>query len=608
MDRIPTTSDGALGGNWETAATPMAGMLRGSFGGRRVSEAPEKQRPPLGQGHATGSRVAAQPSPPAAQPPLDPRGGRWAAGDVREWPGTLPAPAPRPASRSYWNTFVRWCTERNVQYWPASPETVSDHLRARAENCRLLTLHTIRNAISHTHRSAGLKDPFATSNVVKLTLEELALAIGGKRCRSRNISGRYLVAAEFDRIREGALAPRKFGRGFENSVDATRRGQLGLALCSLVLEAGLQCDQAAALEWGDLGLDDNDRPTVRIRTGSAEAGAVIVISERAFHDLEEIATDDSEADGRIFQVDGAQVAVHIRAAAKAAGLESRIAGEWPPLDISGASNSVCPSTVRVRASHWRAFCAWCDGRGVEKLPALAETVAEYLREESEKQSSDTLAGRRHAISHEHRASGYDDPCATHQVNATLREVRHSGSVFKRQWLDHDALQAIRAGATTPRRYHGRQEMAAIARTRGLVDIALCSVLYAARLTIAQAADLKWRDLEILGKDKARLTVTSETGPDGRGGIREIAGEAVRDLEAIRGDAGLEDSVFGLCRSAAYKRVKKAAAAAGLGVRPAAGSSHTDSAGPSHTATAIPSHTATAIPSHTATASPPRISE
>ena len=126
------------------------------------------------------------------------------------------------------------------------------------------------------------------------------------------------------------------------------------------------------------------------------------------------------------------------------------------------------------------------------------------------------------------------------------------------------------------------------------------MLLIGQLTPRQAVELKWRDVENLGADRARLTLRSAADPHDGAVIREIAGEVVRELEAIRGDARPEESVFGIRDDDVYYRVREAAKVAELKV--------SAEAGPSHTATAGPSHTATAGPSHTATASPPRTSE
>ena len=603
MYRTPTTTVGAGGGSQETAAGTTAGALCGRFGERRVSAAPETPRPGPGQGRGTTTEVAsslglpgatampqlrpgqigpARPSPPAFRPPPGPRAdpgaagitlgsatdtpgtssGACAAGDVRDWHGILPEPCPAPNYRSYWEAFVRWCKENNAEYWPASPETVAEHLIHRAESCSLGTLYAIRSAIVKTHGTHGYDHRFK-KGVVAATLKELASARGEVRSKSKSIDGSSLNAAELDKIRKAALAPRRRGRGYECTEGVTRRARVDLALCSLVLEAGLGCEQAAALEWRDLVSDAKERPAVAIRNGVAGADKVIDISGRAHDDLLAIAPECADAGKWIFGLDAMQIADRIRAAARVAGLESRIVDTGPRLAAHGVTAGLSAHTVSTRAAYWRLFCDWCARNGKDSLPARAETVAGYLREGSGASRKSTIESRRYVIREKHLKAGLDDPCATPLVEATMREIRRLSNGFKPKSLDPAALGAIRATAMEPRLTGNGRESRTAARVRGLADIALCSVLYAARLSIGQAMDLKWRDVEIPRKDEARLTVKSGTDLYGSAIIRGIAGQAVRDLEAIRGDARPEDSVFGFSSGKGCSRVNDAARAAGL---------------------------------------------
>ena len=640
MDRIPTTREGALGGGRETAASPLAGMASGRLGERRVSVVPEMPRPLHGQWHVTGGGIAlparlgpvrsgtaagvavssvpsgatpmprfrpgrtgpAQPSPPASHPPPDPRAGQGPSGVtpgfVAEPPGPSsgaslagvgrrrsrnpPAPSPSKSYRSYWNAFVDWCEARNAQYWPASPATVADHLRDRSRRCATGTLRTIRTAIAHTHRTAGFADRYA-KGVVAETLRELAAAKGDERGRFRNISGRALGAAEVDAIRQAVFVPRRRGIGYEARAVAKRRGQVDLALCSMVLEAGLRCDQVAALQWRDLKTDSNNRPTITIRTGSAEADEVIVIPKRTHDDLLMIVPAGGEAGKWIFGLNTGQIAYRVTKAAEAVGLENRIVGTASRCGAGAATTGGSNSTIRNRSVYWRAFCEWCETQGKVKLPASPETVAEFLREGSEESCRPTIEAKRYAIKYAHIEKGYSDPCATVVVKRALEEIRDLKSGFPPKSLDPESIEAIRSAATKPR-YTGRgEESDDVARKRGLVDIALCSVLYAADLTVTQAAALNWGDVEKVGEDNAKLTIKSGAALRCSAVVREITGQAVRDLDAIRGDARPENRVFGLSANTAYRRINDAARVAGVvepGVSPAAGPSHIARASPS----------------------------
>ncbi|MCY4564350.1 MAG: hypothetical protein OXE40_07690, partial [Gammaproteobacteria bacterium] len=237
--------------------------------------------------------------------------GASAVGAVRRR-GILPGPEPAEGYRFEWRNFVAWCKARNKQPWPASPELVADYLQDCAAGYSYSTLRKIRSAISSTHRSAKLDNP-CSSELVSATLAELARAKGWKSDLSTNISGRLLKAAEFEAIRTATLGPRLRGRGVERPQNTWDRGLVDLALCSLVLEAGLRCDQAAKLEWGDLGTDANGRPAIRVRTRSFKAGDLIGISARAFDDLKAITPESAAADARIFAIGAQQMAARIKA-------------------------------------------------------------------------------------------------------------------------------------------------------------------------------------------------------------------------------------------------------------------------------------------------------
>ncbi|MCY4564017.1 MAG: hypothetical protein OXE40_05975, partial [Gammaproteobacteria bacterium] len=179
----------------------------------------------------------------------------------------------------------------------------------------------------------------------------------------------------------------------------------------------------------------------------------------------------------------------------------------------------------------------------------------------------------------HREAGYDDPCATDPVRVTVREMRRLASRVTPSSLDPAALEAIRATALEPRRHGYGWAARPDARRRGLVDIALCSVLQATKLTVEKAVALNWGDVETLDDGKVRLNFRGKADPHGGPEVRLLSGAAARDLEAIRRDAGPEDSVFGLSKAHAYLRVRQAVKAAGLDALSTAGPSHTATAGP-----------------------------
>ena len=207
---------------------------------RTVTEAPASKR-------LSGATAMPQPGP-GQDDPIQPS----PAGDVRGQPGTLSGPDPKPSYRTRWNAFVRWCKRNNVQHCPAIPDTVASYLKACAPRNGLQALRTIRAAISSTHCAAGCEDP-CTTNLVRTTFDELGRASGAfgarKGARKKVVTRVPLKPAQIEAIRAVAFERRPVGQRMESLQESRRRGRVDVALCSAILETGLQYQYAAALEW-----------------------------------------------------------------------------------------------------------------------------------------------------------------------------------------------------------------------------------------------------------------------------------------------------------------------------------------------------------------------
>ena len=265
-------------------------------------------------------------------------------------------------------------------------------------------------------------------------------------------------------------------------------------------------------------------------------------------------------------------------------------GEGHPNDIGDsagpATNPVCPhdgtapdrtqpGTVRVapgtptppepRPIHrpkWKAFFRWCNARNVQPWPASAETVASYLRDRAKSCRIGTLRLGHNAIAATHRSAGFGNPCASDLVKATMKELRGSAAERERTWNlwqhfhDAAALNAMREAALE-RRLHGRRlESAEAAKDRGLVEIALCLLVFEVGLRYAEVAALEWRDLTIRDDGHATLKIRA------RGGNAEktvvISEQTLRDIEAMcdHAEPNERSSHSATRRSAAASRRRK----------------------------------------------------
>ncbi len=235
--------------------------------------------------------------------------------------------------------------------------------------------------------------------------------------------------------------------------------------------------------------------------------------------------------------------------------------------------ALSPNTRRAYLSHWEAFQKWAAGRGLPFAPATPDTVATHLAELAETARPSTLRVRSCAIKAAHKTAGLADPTTDTRVRGTLaglaRQAAARGLGGSRQapGLTATALAAIRGTAGQRRSGgSGRRESAAAAAKRGLVDIALCSVMRDALLRRSEAAALTWGDIETQVNGSGCLAIrVSKSDPEGCGSVQYLGAEAMLDLAAIRPpEAALADPVFGLSASQIGRRIKRAAAAAGLG--------------------------------------------
>ena len=84
-------------------------------------------------------------------------------------------------------------------------------------------------------------------------------------------------------------------------------------------------------------------------------------------------------------------------------------------------------TVRLYASDWAAFVAWCDLAGAVPLPAVPATVAIYLAAVGEQLSAGALARRAAAIAAQHRQHGLASPASDQAVTTLLRQARRTAT-------------------------------------------------------------------------------------------------------------------------------------------------------------------------------------
>jgi site-specific recombinase XerD len=93
------------------------------------------------------------------------------------------------------------------------------------------------------------------------------------------------------------------------------------------------------------------------------------------------------------------------------------------------------NTLRAYESDLRAFCRWCDQRGLTCLPATVDTVSLYIADVADKMRPASLQRRLAAISVAHKAAGYDVSPTSHEVvKSVLSGIRREIGVSQTQKL------------------------------------------------------------------------------------------------------------------------------------------------------------------------------
>ena len=164
------------------------------------------------------------------------------------------------------------------------------------------------------------------------------------------------------------------------------------------------------------------------------------------------------------------------------------------------------------------------------------------------------------------------------MSATITRLAKARAQPQRQapGLAEAELGAIRATARTPRRVpadgtrRAWTEAPAAAARRGVLDIALCSLLADAGLRVSEAAALSWADIARAPDGSGRVTVRrSKSDQEAVGAVVAITPTAMQDLaELRRGQPAADEApVFGgLSGDRLARRIKAVAQAAGLGAQ------------------------------------------
>ena len=208
-------------------------------------------------------------------------------------------------------------------------------------------------------------------------------------------------------------------------------------------------------------------------------------------------------------------------------------------------------TVDRYRSNWCAFEAWAAGQMEEPLPATPQLVLRYLTERATAGDRySTLAIRAAAIRWVHRRAGHSNPGRDAKVRDLLTAVRKSQSgspPHQVTGLTEECFDRIRE--SLPDTHSAR------------VTLALCGVMRDGMLRTAEAAAIRWEDIERDPDGAGTLMVRrAKNDPFGEGRAVPLSRQTMADLERIRNGSA---RVFPRHPRSLARRITRAAARAGL---------------------------------------------
>ena len=255
--------------------------------------------------------------------------------------------------RVQWNSFIMWAVGRSIRALPADPGQVAAYLAERIEEHghKPATLRAAAAAIAFVHRTAGQNDPCASPEV-KRTLRSAIRKAGRSQKQADALTTEVLTA-----IQSTACKPRR-GRGgrFESRETARCRGNLDIALISLMRDGMLRVSEAAVLTWRDIVTEADGTGRLLIRrskTDSEGEGAVAFLSAPTMAALRSIGSAKVATDS-VFGLRPNQISRRIKQAAQAAGLGDGFSGHSPRVGMARDLARVgIELTSLMNAGRWR---------------------------------------------------------------------------------------------------------------------------------------------------------------------------------------------------------------------------------------------------------------
>ena len=241
-----------------------------------------------------------------------------------------------------------------------------------------------------------------------------------------------------------------------------------------------------------------------------------------------------------------------------------VAGKGEAERIARIAGGLSEKTQTAYASVLRAFTRWCRANREEPLPCGAHTLARYIDAlEAQGKSFSTMTSTVAALGHVHDARGLVSPSRDPMVRATLARARRTLRARHRAPKQSVALTEDRLPALIGALAASAQADPpnAAERVRRVRDEALVRTMRDALLRRAEASELRWHDLEVTAQGTGTLTVQRVKRDVTSTAF--LGAETVSALDAWRALSPPGPRIFALSPSQIARRIKAAAARAGL---------------------------------------------
>ena len=246
----------------------------------------------------------------------------------------------------------------------------------------LATIRLQKTALGAVHRSTGHPDPTDNEGVTRV-MAGLAREKGRCQHQAKPLTDKALAA-----VKATAMLPRGHQVGavrVETAWDARWRGQVDIALLSVLRDGLLRRSEADALRWGDVEIQEDGSALLHVRrskTDQEAEGAVQYIGWEATEALVAIMPEGLgvvDPSTPVFGLSESQIGRRVKAACQAAGLGDGFTGHSGRVGMAQDLAAVgVELPALMQAGRWQS--SRMPARYTEHQAAGRSAVARYYQQ------------------------------------------------------------------------------------------------------------------------------------------------------------------------------------------------------------------------------------